>query len=333
MKTATPKNKRSPKTRTRRLRPNTPAPPPGTLKARKLQTLDELRDLQRLAGAVIMNPLNKNWEMQKRWIDQRDMRVVTAEFIKPNDRLTSFERIEIYNKQYWFRLVDSLHQDFPGLLRVLGQTRFTQLLLAYLKQNPSRSFTMRNLSAKMPSFISANPQLVGSKLDLARDMARFEWAQVEAFDGPALSAVSVDDLLGRDPNKLRLRLQPYLTILDIAYPLDDFVLSLKQDNLRGEASNAVEKPSDAKPTRKRKAILPRRKQTFVVVHRHENSLYYKRLEPDAYRVLSAIAAGQTVTQAISAARGPIDAQQIQTWFANWSALGWLCLPARKSQVR
>ena len=46
--------------------------------------------------------------------DGRPMRTVAGEFIKPNDRLTSFERLEIYNRQYWFRLLSSFAEDFPG---------------------------------------------------------------------------------------------------------------------------------------------------------------------------------------------------------------------------
>ena len=43
-------------------------------------------------------------------------RIVTiaAAFIKPNDRLSSFERLEIYNCQYWFRVLDCLYDDYPG---------------------------------------------------------------------------------------------------------------------------------------------------------------------------------------------------------------------------
>ena len=50
------------------------------------------------------------------------MRAAAAEFIKPNDRLSSFERLEIYNRQYWFRLLDCLYEDYPGLLSVLGKS-------------------------------------------------------------------------------------------------------------------------------------------------------------------------------------------------------------------
>jgi hypothetical protein len=279
-----------------------------------------------LAGAVIMRPLARDWRMQRRWTDQRDMRVVAGEFIKPNDRLTSFERIEIYNRQYWFRLIDCMYEDCPGLRFVLGKNKFNKLIKAYLIDHPSRSFTLRNLCSRLPEFIERNPQLVSPHFDLALDMARFEWAQVVAFDGPALPPITVDQLLGKDPVKLHLALQPYLTLLDLRYPLDDFLIQMKKTGLRGEASNAMSESGGRKQSRKRRPPRrPRRQSVFVVVHRHDNSLYYKRLDPRAYRILLALHHGFTLQRALTKAFGPdVDSNVIKEWFATWTELGWFC---------
>ncbi|MBI3875730.1 MAG: hypothetical protein HY300_07170 [Verrucomicrobia bacterium] len=43
------------------------------------------------------------------------MRDVAHGFIKPNDRLASFERLEIYNRQYWVRVMECLHEDYLGV--------------------------------------------------------------------------------------------------------------------------------------------------------------------------------------------------------------------------
>ena len=69
-------------------------------------------------------------------------------------------------------------------------------------------------------------------------------AQIVAFDGPARPPVGVDDLLGKPAAKLRLAIQPYVTLLELKYPLDDYVIQLKQHGLRRDASNAIEE-SDA----------------------------------------------------------------------------------------
>ncbi len=74
------------------------------------------------------------------------------------------------------------------------------------------------------------------------DMVRFEWAQVVAFDGPAKPPLTPDDILDTPPAKLTLRLQPYLSLLELNFAVDDFLIAVKKgesDVLRGEASNAM----------------------------------------------------------------------------------------------
>ncbi|MDP9173233.1 MAG: DNA-binding domain-containing protein [Planctomycetota bacterium] len=296
------------------------APPP------KRQTLAELKSLQRLAGATIMRPLGADWRTQRKWTDDRPTREVVEGFIKPNERLTSLERIEIYNRQYWFRLIDCLHEDYPGLQSVLGQRKFNKLIRAYLEQYPSRSFTLRNLGRRLSGFIQNNPKLVEPRYDLAMDMTRFEWAQVDAFDGPSLPPITVDDLLGKNPAKLKLAVQPYIAALDLRYPLDDYVLQLKQDGLRGEASNAIEesRDPDAAPPRRRQP-LPRRQRVFVIVHRFKDSLYYKRLTPPEHRLLTALRDGKTLQEAIETSfTTGTDPAVVREIFETWTSLGWLC---------
>ena len=87
------------------------------------------------------------------------MEKVAAEFIKPNDRLTSFERLQLYNRMYWFRLFDAIRDDCPGLLAALGERAFGRLAQAYLAKYPSRSFTLRNLCSRLVQFIRENPSL------------------------------------------------------------------------------------------------------------------------------------------------------------------------------
>ncbi|HUB25191.1 MAG TPA: putative DNA-binding domain-containing protein [Tepidisphaeraceae bacterium] len=291
---------------------------------RKRQTLTELRELQRRTASVIFRPLTPEFQTQRKWTDGRDSADVIAEFIKPNDRLTSFERLEIYNRQYWYRLIDNVYEDFPGLLAILGQKKFSPLTRAYLAKYPSRSYTLRNLGRNMPKFIEDEPKWTHPYETMALDMARFEWAQVVAFDGPAETPINIDDLLGKNPDHLRLGLQPYITVLEMAYPLDTFSLAIKKAGFRTEASNAMDERGHEH--RVRKIRRPRRKRTFVAVHRHNYDLYYYRLEPAAYRLLCALRDGKTLTQACQHAGGEATPRLLKKWFANWAGLGWFCKP-------
>ena len=305
-------------------RGNTDAPTP------KRQSARRLRELQRLTASAIIRPLGRGNHTQSKWIDGRPMADVAAEFIKPNDRLTSYERLEIYNRQYWFRVLDCLYDDYPGLHAILGERKFYKLRIAYLTRYPSRSFSLRNLGSRLEQFLIEEPHWAHPLEAMALDMARFEWAQVVAFDGNAQTPLSADDLLGKGPSNLRLTLQPYITLLDMGYPLDDFVLAVKKRNkaMRSEASNAMEEDQKGRPTRRPR--LPKPQRAFVAVHRFQNDLYYKRLTPIQYRLLSAFRGGSTIESACEAALtddADTDADiapQLRGWFQTWMELGWLC---------
>lgn len=290
--------------------------------------LAELRALQEFMAASLFRPLTARDGMQRRTRDGRSMSKAVAEVIKPNDRLSSFERLEIYNRGYWFRVLDCLYDDFPAVLAILGQRRFHKLITAYLEAHPSESYTLRDLGERFPAFIEMHPEWTAPHTVLAEEAARFEWAQVVAFDGEARPALGVDALLGKDPATLRIGLQPYLSLQALEHPLDLFALSLKrQEEGRSATSNTVaEAPGLREPTRLRR---PRPEKVYMAVHRHENMVYFKRLEPAAFAILASLRDGQTLGEACE--RGVALAKDVtsfgealQRWFHDWAALGWLC---------
>jgi hypothetical protein len=294
----------------------------------KRQSRREYLQLQRLMAGAVMRSLTPGGRQQSRWRDGQPMKKVAATFIKPNDRLTSFERLEIYNRQYWFRLLDCFYDDYPGVRAVLGDRRFARLAEAYLIQHPSASFSLRNLGRGLIEFLAAQPKWVAPHGRLALDMARLEWAQIEAFDNEAKPPLTMDALLEIDPARTRLQLQPHLTLLELSYPVDEFLIQIKRaERLRDEASNAME----ARSTRSRRQLKPRWKPEtiFLAVHRHNDTVFYKRLEPAAFRMLSAFRAKAAIAEAcqqLGAMGGdPADAgAKVKTWFASWASLGWLC---------
>jgi hypothetical protein len=295
-------------------------PPP-----RKRQTAGEFLELQRLMAGAVMQTLTGAGDMRPKWRDGRSMRRVAADFIKPNDRLTSFERLEIYNRQYWYRIKDCFFEDYAGLRAILGEQRFERMALAYLAQCPSESFTLRNLGRKLVKFIEANPRWIKPLEKPALDMARLEWAHIEAFDNEARPRLNVDSLLGADPAEIRLELQPHLSLLKLGYPLDELLIRLKRDEgFRNEASNAMEPGQTGKRSRAERLLRP--KTIFLAVYRLDNTVYYKRLPADQFRLLSAFKAGATLSEAyeLLAESPEVDAAKIKNWFEGWAARGWFC---------
>jgi len=298
----------------------------------KISSHAELKELQRVMAGALFRPLTPQWGMQKRWTDGTLMKSVASQFIKPNDRLTSFERLEIYNRQYWFRVLDCLYDDYPGLRAIVGERKFMKLAKAYLTRYPSDSYTLRDLGNRLEKFLREEPEWCAPREGLTVDMARFEWAQVVAFDGPAKPTVTPDDILDTPPSKLKLGLQPYLSLLELNFAVDDFLIAVKKqesDILRGEASNAKDAAPETRSRRKR-VRFPKQEKVYLAVHRHDNALYYKRLEQEEHAILTSLDRGATVedacVEAVTAStRTNLDwPTQIKQWFDSWSKLGWFC---------
>jgi len=297
--------------------------PPPKHAPRRLHSEADLRTLQRLMMHAIVQPLTADDDLAPRWRDGRPMAEVASEFIKPNDRLTSFERLQIYARGYWYRVIDCAYDDCPGLRALLGEEKFSALIRAYLAKYPSRSFTLRNLCARLPQFIREAPRWTAPHTALAHAVARFEWAQTVAFDGEARPVLTPDDIADVPPAKLRLALQPYLSLLALDWPVDDYVLAVKKrDALRGEASHAVD--HGLRAASRRTASRPRRRRVFIVVHRYNLQLYYKRVDAVAFKILTALAAGRPLAQAVAAAGRGVKPAPVRDWFATWMELGWFC---------
>ena len=295
----------------------------------KAKAGSSLGDIQSLMFHCIRQPLTRDEEMQREFPNGTPTASVAETFIKPNARLTSFDRLQIYNQQYWWRLIASFGEDFRGLRAVLGERKFDRLAAAYIDASPSRSWTLRNLGARLEKFLIAHPELTAPRERLALDVARVEWARTVAFDGAGRRPLDPQRLAGRDPAKIFVKLQPYISLLELAHPVDRLLAKLKRaSDDQGASSNAVS--ASHRRRHLRLDARPSRNPVHLAVHRLENSVYYKRLEPGAFRLLVALRAGQSLADACGAAfigsknLPETDASLVREWFSAWTQFGWLC---------
>jgi hypothetical protein len=278
-----------------------------------------LLEIQREMAAAIMQPLTASGRVRKQ------VRGRSVSLIRPNERLTSLERLEIYSRSYWSRLLDSFREDFPGLQVVLGRRAFDQLAQAYLTVCPSCSFTLRDLGSRLESWLNKHPDYAGKAHCLALDMVRLEWAHIVAFDGEEETVLGPQDLLEPSAN-LRVGLQPYITLLQLNHPVDELRVAVRD---RSEVSSAVsigsQRTRRSSPQRLRTI---RAERLFLAVHRLDSIVYYRRLSPEEFRLLRALRSGRPLAGAIRTAfDGSHQAQdvpeQIENWFSTWTRFGWL----------
>jgi len=240
--------------------------------------------------------------------------------IKPGQQMGSVARLRIYQRSYWARLVDSLGDDFPGLISILGLRAFRRVAKAYLSECPSRSFTLRDLGIDLAAWLRMHREQAGTQPDLTIDMAQLEWAHINAYDAPSRNPLGPENLIELTP-LAQLGLQPHLTPLSTCYPVDDIRIRANRTG------------------RRRSAGAIQSQQVFLAVYRLDLGVYYRRLAPAEFQLLQSLRAGEPLGTAILLAfrDTPIDEQEqaesIRTWFGIWAELGWLTTPQVNARER
>jgi hypothetical protein len=235
-----------------------------------------------------------------------DFARTARDYITPSATLRPDERLELYHRQYWYRLLDSLAEDFPALRALLGPDRFWRLIEDYLLAEPPRTPSLRHLGAGLAAFIGAH--LDGHALTVhAQEVAQIEYTLcllVEAGEGPALPPQALQDA--------RIALQPFVRLL---------ALRTNADTLwrRGSAGRGPGQPSRVTPTVSR----------WIALDRRAGMLRVRRLPRAAFALLDALDGRHTLDLALDHVLGMPgvlrrrDLNSVERWFATWIGDGWL----------
>jgi hypothetical protein len=215
--------------------------------------------------------------------------------------LEARERLELYHRQYWFRLLDSMDEDFPVLKRLLGKENFWRLIEAYLELVPSRSFTLRHLGSGLADFLRVNPGLAGGRPVHAAELARLEYALCETFEQPKRLAVAPEKIA-----ETALALQPHLRLFAFHTPADEI--------WRLDDDAAISDELLAPPAGEAKF--------HVAIFRHAARQIVRRIEAKEFSLLQTIATTGSLAAALDDSNA--SPEEVSAWFQSWTEFGWLC---------
>jgi Putative DNA-binding domain len=239
-----------------------------------------------------------------------------ADVVVSTNEFDADARLGVYANAYLGRLIECMENVFPVLARTLGGEVFHDFAADYLAEHPSTSYTLHHLGRNFPDhLVTLRPERLSSGepdwADFIIDLARFEWAVYDVFDGPGcedVAALSMDRLKSVDPveaGALRLTPSPALRLLKFAFPVNAFYSEVR--------AGAGEPPEAPDPC-----------ETFVALSRIDYIVRRAPLDVRQFKLLEALVAGRTVAEAIEAAFGDAsDAEmevlsgQIPVWFATW----------------
>lgn len=141
-------------------------------------------------------------------------------WIRPGDALDPAQRVGIYADMYWARIRDVLRGDFARTAEILGEQRFDALARGYLAERPSRDPSIARVGEAFADHLAAYPP--ADAPPYVPDLARLEWARVEAFTAADAVPLRLEDLqqLSADAlPELELHAVPSVTLLDLGWPV------------------------------------------------------------------------------------------------------------------
>ena len=226
--------------------------------------------------------------------------------LRSTDAVHARERLGLYHRQYWFRLIDSLAEDFPRVRELLGPEIYFAAIERYLLARPPACWTLRHLGAGFADFLRNDSALAATLRPWAASLASYDYAHMQVFEAATLPAPSEADFAARP-----LVLQPTVLLVSVDRPISSRLRTRR-------------KPAALSLTPHAMSDRPRR-ELHVVWRTSGHALRARREPLSLLPLLQNLRLGGTLETIIANTRPLPRAVAIKTAFARWSSLGWLAL--------
>ncbi len=155
-------------------------------------------------------------------------------------------RLAIYHDAYRLRLIEALGSNYPVLQAWMGHEKFEQLSLAYLREYPSKHFSIRYFGDRLAQYLATN-EIYRDKPFLS-EMAKLEWALSQAFDAPDSAVIDITAVATVPPvawPQMRFTFHASVQLLTLQWnvapiwkAVNEYLqIERKQDSCRGETSS------------------------------------------------------------------------------------------------
>ncbi len=233
------------------------------------------------------------------------------DLVLPSSQLSAAARLRIYADMYFSRLVDILAEEFPTVRHLFGKELFEQVVKDYVTRHPSTHYSLTRLGRKFPGYLAGEADSV-PHLKFASAVATVERAMEDVFDERFVEPIKFEDLAAVPMARwgdVRLRTIPALRLLQLDYPVNDFMTAVRD---------------------KRHMDVPARILAFISVYRRNYRVVRVDLDAQRFMLLAALQKGEFLGTAVELcaslpeADTEILADTLSGWFREWSSEGIFC---------
>ena len=224
--------------------------------------------------------------------------VATGSVVTGGPALDATDCLRIYHHGYRARLHECLADDFPGVRLALGEARFARLCDRVITASPSRGPNLNRYGRALLAHLVAEHER-----PFLTDLARLEWALVEAVHAPPPDLLDVVRLRAFRPEQwasARFVPSAALNVLTFDFPVNAWL----------QRTRAGEHPRP-----------PRRRPTATAVYRQGYVVWRMDLTPVTRGLLERLCAGVPLGEALGPIEGQAGAAQVMSWFSAWVSGG------------
>lgn len=236
--------------------------------------------------------------------------IVNAEeaekYLIPSSTLLPKMRIEIYAQQYWWRLIDCMHHNYPSLTRFLGEHAFNETIaLPYLCNSPPSHWSLHTLGHSLPAWMESR-----GFSPLCLDLAKWDNKSTEVFFAKQLTEPS--ELDQKALATCIYTLQPHVHFINTNFSLGSFREALLDEE-------------DPEPAQEEPATF-----SYVIFRSRNMRVEWNEIDDFQYTALEMFKTPSTLENFCNKLESRPDLFQeaenaLPLWFQQWTALGWLAI--------
>lgn len=279
-----------------------------------------LKNTQIWFASIITRPIDIENRMELISPSGASMVQEAVKYINASPTMQPYERIELYNQQYWWRLLSNLQENYPLVTRLFGYLDFNQsIAFPYLVKYPSSHWSLNYLGEHLMRWIDeeydASDKLLvkhAAEVDLAINTSFFA-NRYEPLRTVNLSPEETETL-----SEKTLCLEPHVKLLTMPYQL----LKFREEMMLQDPDYWTENPFP---------ILEHDKgiYAFAIYRNRKDHVVWDCITPTVFKILELFKKGtnienvcewielqteETVTEATT---------NLHLWFQEWTLKEWL----------
>lgn len=279
-----------------------------------------LKRSQEWFASIITRPMDGQSRMNPISPRGMPMEQEAAQYLIPSPTLAPHLRIELYNQQYWWRLLNILQETFPLLTCLFGYIDFNHsIAIPYLVKHPPNHWSLSFIGYALSQWVEEEYN-AEDKL-LIKNVVEVDLAFGRSFFAERRPSIGVEMLSPEQEKSLlskTLSLQPHLELLVLPYHL----LKFRDEMVKESPDYWLEHDFP---------ILEREQTSYhCVIYRNRHDHFsWELVSPTAFQILQLFKKGTNIDNVCEWIEQQSEemimeaSTNLHLWFQEWTFRGWL----------